>query len=117
VRLIAEVLFQYQVNPCEIYGGRSGSRIGFSASTWIFPCHYHSSSAPPYSIIYHRRYIILAKYSVIKQSALKQLKSQITKQHRVGKKLNVKFASVLNMTTQRRVRGLEITVHELQDLH
>jgi hypothetical protein len=100
--LIAEVWVQYQANPCEIYGGRSGSRIGFSPSTWIFPCHYHSNSTP-YAIIYHRRYLILAKYSVIKQSALKQMKSQITTQHRVRKKLNVKFASVLNMTTQRGV--------------
>ena len=116
MRLIAEVWVQYQGNLCEIYGGRSGSRIGFPPSTWIFSCHYHSNSAP-YSIIYHRRYLILARNSVIKQRTLKQLKSQITKQKRVRKKLNVKFASVLNMMTQRCVRGLDITVHELQDLH
>ena len=98
MRLVAEVWVQYQANPCESYGGRSGNRIDFSPSTLILPCHYHVNSAP-YSIIYHRRYSILAKYSAIKQSALKQLKSQIAKQHRVRKELNVKFPSVLNTTT------------------
>jgi hypothetical protein len=94
VHLIAEAWIHYQVSPCEIYGGRSDGRIGFPPSTWIFPCHYHSTSAA-YSIIYYRRSIILAKDSVIKQSASKQLKSQITEQHRVHKKLSVKFASIL----------------------
>ena len=41
---------EYQVwscdNPHDIYGGQSGSGIGFSASTSAFPCQYKSTNAP-----------------------------------------------------------------------
>jgi hypothetical protein len=30
----------------EIFGGQSGTVTGFSPSTWVYGCHYHSTIAP-----------------------------------------------------------------------
>jgi hypothetical protein len=42
----AEARVRSQVNPCGICGGQSGTGMGFSPSTLIFPCELHSTDAP-----------------------------------------------------------------------
>jgi hypothetical protein len=41
-----------RVNPCGIYGGQSGTRTGFSTSSSVFPCQYHSTVALQTHIIW-----------------------------------------------------------------
>jgi hypothetical protein len=38
--------FQSQTSPCRIFGGQSDIATGFSPSTAVFPCHYHSTNVP-----------------------------------------------------------------------
>ena len=42
----AEARIQSQASPCNIYGGQSGTGTGFSPTTSVFPCQYHSTSTP-----------------------------------------------------------------------
>jgi hypothetical protein len=44
--LTMEVWVQTQTTPCGICGGQSGAGTGFSLSTVVLPCQYHSTSAP-----------------------------------------------------------------------
>jgi hypothetical protein len=46
----AEVRVQSQANPCHICGGQSATSTGFSPSTAIFPCQYHSANASSSSL-------------------------------------------------------------------
>jgi hypothetical protein len=39
----AEARVLTRINPCGICGGQSGSGTGFSPSSSIFPCQYHST--------------------------------------------------------------------------
>jgi len=42
----AETRVWSQSNTCEVGGGQSGTVTGFSPSTSVFPCQYHSTNAP-----------------------------------------------------------------------
>jgi hypothetical protein len=44
--IIAEAHIRSQANLCGICGGQSDTEIGFSASTSVVPCQYHSTSTP-----------------------------------------------------------------------
>jgi hypothetical protein len=44
--LIAEARVQSWVSPCGICGGQSGTWTGFSPSTLVSPCQFHSTDAP-----------------------------------------------------------------------
>jgi hypothetical protein len=44
--LAVEARVRSQFSSCEICGGQSGTETGFSPSTSIFPCQYHSKSVP-----------------------------------------------------------------------
>ena len=45
-----EAWIQPYASPCDIYGGHSGTWTGFSPSTSVFPCQYHSTSTPTGSL-------------------------------------------------------------------
>ena len=43
--LTAEARVRSRVSPCLIFVGQSGTRIGLSPSTSVFPCQFHSTGA------------------------------------------------------------------------
>jgi hypothetical protein len=45
-RLTAEAWVRSRVDSCGICGGQSGTGTGFSPSTSVFPCQFHSTGAP-----------------------------------------------------------------------
>jgi hypothetical protein len=44
--LTAEARIRSRVSPCGIYGGQSVTGTGFSPSTSVSPCQFHSTGAP-----------------------------------------------------------------------
>jgi hypothetical protein len=42
----AEARVRPRVGPCGICGGQSDTGTGFSSSTLVFPCQFHSTFAP-----------------------------------------------------------------------
>lgn len=41
-------------DPCEIFGRKSGSGTGFSQTTSVFRCYYHTTIVPnPFSSVVH----------------------------------------------------------------
>jgi hypothetical protein len=53
--LTAEARIRTRVNPCGICGGHSGTGTGFSPSSSVFPCQYHSTVAVQTYIIWGMR--------------------------------------------------------------
>jgi hypothetical protein len=43
--LTAEARVRARVNRCDICGRQNGTETGFSQSSWLFPCQYHSTVA------------------------------------------------------------------------
>jgi hypothetical protein len=44
--LTTEARVRSRVSSCGIFGGQSGNETGFSPTTSIFPCQFHSTGAP-----------------------------------------------------------------------
>jgi hypothetical protein len=53
--LTAEARIRARVNPCGICGGQSGTGTGFSPSSSVAPCQYHSTVAVQTHIIWGMR--------------------------------------------------------------
>jgi hypothetical protein len=56
--LTAETKVRARVNLSGIFGGQSGTGTGFSPSSSVFPCQYHSTVAIQTHIIWRMRNIL-----------------------------------------------------------
>jgi hypothetical protein len=56
--LTAEARVRTHVNPCGNCGGQSGTETGFSPSSSVFPCQYHSTVALQTYIIWGMRNMV-----------------------------------------------------------
>jgi len=63
-----EAHVRFQASRCEIWNGQSGSGIGFSHSTSVFPWQHHSTYAPH---SFHSSSTDAIKYALSTNSCLK----------------------------------------------